>query len=171
MKTFPKIEQLEGHYGIIRTGGDGLPSPQWQATQLSTIRSPYPLRLAWKPAESIFRVRCHRMVRGPLSQAFDGILKHYRQQHGEGALKKIQEDGMDLFGGCYAFGLNGSDQLSLHSYGAAICLNPAGNPKGKRPDKCTMPKEVVEIFQKIGAVWGGDDYLKPDCSRFFFISK
>ena len=58
----------------------------------------------------------------------------------------------------------GTDRLSAHSYGAALDLNPklggywrwAGRPEGDAgPYRNRIPREIVEIFERHGFIWGG----------------
>lgn len=80
---------------------------------------------------------------------------------------------MDLFGGCYNYRrVSGRSQLSVHSWGAAIDLDPVNNPLGKkwRPDSGMMPEQVVAIFRAEGWRWGGD-FTRPDCMHFEAISE
>ena len=61
----------------------------------------------------------------------------------------------------------GTKRLSAHSFGAAIDLNPkladywrwSGGKPGNVPDyKNRMPKEIVDVFERHGFIWGGKWY-------------
>lgn len=86
-------EELAAFYGRFKLGADGLPTPAWEAAQLTTLRSPYPLRTAWDPALSIIGFRCHRLVAASLRDILRNILDRY------GSLAEVRRVGMDLFGG------------------------------------------------------------------------
>jgi hypothetical protein len=76
---------------------------------------------------------------------------------------------MHLTGGVYNFRqISGSARLSLHSYGAAIDLDPAGNPLGRAwlADAGMMPLPVVAIFEAAEWKWGGRFKSRKDCMHF-----
>jgi hypothetical protein len=62
----------------------------------------------------------------------------------------------------------GSDQLSAHSFGIAIDIDPdfsdywrwstAGNSSGLIPYHNRIPRRIVEIFERHGFIWGGKWY-------------
>lgn len=54
--------------------------------------------------------------------------------------------------------------LSMHSWGAAIDINTDTNPLGS--DKTTIPKRVIEIMESVGLYWGGNWKGRPDPMHF-----
>jgi hypothetical protein len=63
-------------------------------------------------------------------------------------------DDLVTFDGCFNIRLKrGGSSSSLHSWGMAVDFNAATNRFGQRP---TMPRVVIECFQKAGFDWGGD---------------
>jgi hypothetical protein len=79
---------------------------------------------------------------------------------------RIEANHLHLFGGSYNFRLmRGSNQLSMHSWGCALDLDPEGNPFGRNRAKCRMPAPVVEAFQAEGFEWGGR-WKRPDAMHF-----
>lgn len=54
---------------------------------------------------------------------------------------------------------NELDQLSLHSWGVAIDINPSSNPAQTITDdsqlRTDMPPEFIEAFENVGFLWGG----------------
>lgn len=88
---------------------------------LVTIDLPYPMRIAWDPKTTVRKLRCHRLVAQQLQDIFAEILQVY-------GLPKIQQLGIDLYGGCFAFrAMRGGTDWSRHSWGVAIDLDPARN--------------------------------------------
>ena len=75
---------------------------------------------------------------------------------------------MHLCGGAFNFRLKrGGNSLSIHSWGAAIDLDPERNALGRRyrAGAGMMPMAVVEIFAAEGWVWGGP-WSRPDAMHF-----
>ena len=89
---------------------------------LTIIQLPYPMRIAWDISHSVTKMQCHELVADSFVLTFEQILQTY-------GLQKIQELGIDLFGGCYNMRLmRGSKKTwSRHSWGIAIDLDPARN--------------------------------------------
>lgn len=117
---------------------------------LVTIELPYPMRLAWDTKTSVRRMSCHRLVANNFKAIFDDLLKHY-------GLKKIQELGIDLFGGCFNFRkMRGGSAWSKHSWAIAIDLDPARNTlkETSKTARFARPeyKPMIDIFYKHGFI-------------------
>ena len=103
--------QLNEKYGVPTIEGAGL----------VTIKLPYPMRLAWDLKTTVTKMRCHNKVADQFTAVFKEILEVY-------GLPKIQELGIDLFGGCFNYRqMRGGNSWSLHSWGIAIDLDPERN--------------------------------------------
>lgn len=88
---------------------------------LVKIDLPYPMRLSWDKNTTIKSMRCHKLVADDLKKIFADILKEY-------GLPKIQELGIDLYGGCFNFRkMRGGSDYSRHSWGVAVDLDPERN--------------------------------------------
>lgn len=117
------------------------------------IASWYPkgIPLAWNPEQAVTRIRCHNMVVGPLIEALDEL-------KGMECLGLIK-----TYGGGWAYReKTGGGELSTHSWGIAIDLNPGTNPYGHHGD---MPWAVVKAFATAGWTWGGA-WAHPDPMHF-----
>jgi hypothetical protein len=117
---------------------------------LVMIQLPYPMRLAWDTSKTVTRMRCHKDAAEPFKRVFDDLLSHY-------GLAEIQRLGIDLFGGCFEFRLmRGGTQLSSHSWGTAIDLDPTRNKlkETKRTARFARPeyKPMIDIFYKHGFI-------------------
>ncbi len=67
------------------------------------------------------------------------------------------------YGGCWNYReIRGGQDLSVHSWGAAIDLMTATNALGEYGD---MPWVVVEAFEFFGFTWGGR-WGRPDFQHF-----
>ena len=96
-------------------------------------------------------IRCNVKVAESLSR----ILEAIANSHSAYVLGK--------YGGCFNFRkMRGGSSLSVHSWGAAIDLDPDSNGNNQAwPTSSTMPLEVMEIFARegwipAGAFWGRD---------------
>ena len=82
---------------------------------------PYTMRLAWERGVTVSRITCHELVAPSLGRVLRAILAAYGEA-------KIRELGLDLFGGCLNVRrMRGGTSWSIHSWGAAIDLDPDRN--------------------------------------------
>ena len=124
--------------------------PNQNGTYLVSIKLPYPMRLAWDKETKVTTMRCHKLVADKFIAVFNELLSTY-------GLKKIQELGIDLFGGCFNFrAMRGGSDYSRHSWGIAIDLDPERNTlkETDRTARFARPeyKEMIDIFYKHGFV-------------------
>ena len=124
----------------------GLPEPT--PKYLTMITLPYPMRLAWDKNTKVTKMRCHKLVANDFIGVFNDLLKHY-------GLEKIQELGIDLFGGCFNFrAMRGGSDYSRHSWAIAIDLDPERNQlkETSRTARFARPEyqPMIDIFYKHG---------------------
>lgn len=124
--------------------------PNQNGTYLVSIKLPYPMRLAWDKNTKVNTIRCHKLVAQNFTNVFNDLLNHY-------GLAKIQELGIDLFGGCFAFrAMRGGSDYSRHSWGIAIDLHPEANGLKTPYSKALFSKpeyeELHRIFEKHGFI-------------------
>ena len=124
--------------------------PNQNGTYLVSIKLPYPMRLAWDKNTKVNTMRCHKLVAQNFTNVFNDLLNHY-------GLAKIQELGIDLFGGCFNFrAMRGGSDYSRHSWGIAIDLDPERNqlktPYLKSNFSKQEYKKLHEIFEKHGFI-------------------
>ena len=124
--------------------------PNQNGTYLVSIKLPYPMRLAWDLNTKVTTMRCHKLVAENFTNVFNELLEVY-------GLAKIQELGIDLFGGCFNFrAMRGGSDYSRHSWAIAIDLDPVRNQlketsataRFSRPEYDLM----IDIFYKHGFV-------------------
>lgn len=127
-------------------GDDGILQPperaEWES-RLVMVPLPRPLPLAWAPLQKATRIRCHQAVTDVFCSVFrtldsdDELWRHVK-----------------TYGGCYEFRTKrrAGDELSTHSWGIAIDLNPGTNRMGTEGD---MHPSIVQVFEAHGFVWGG----------------
>ena len=133
-----KTEEIIKKYGEPNQGG----------IYLTSIKLPYPMKLAWDKSTKVTTIRCHKLVADNFSSVFNEILEVY-------GLAKIQELGIDLFGGCFNFrSMRGGSDYSRHSWGIAIDLDPERNQlkETSRTARFARPEydKLHEIFEKYG---------------------
>ena len=124
--------------------------PNQNGTYLTSIKLPYPMRLAWDKNTKVNTMRCHKMVADKFLAVFNDLLKHY-------GYEKIVELGIDLFGGCFNFrAMRGGTDYSKHSWGIAIDLDPERNKlkETSRTARFARPeyKPMIDIFYKHGFI-------------------
>ena len=124
--------------------------PNQSGTYLVNIKLPYPMRLAWAKDTKVTTMRCHKLVADKFIAVFNELLSTY-------GLKRIQELGIDLFGGCFNFrAMRGGSDYSRHSWGIAIDLDPERNQlkETSKTARFARPEydKLHEIFEKHGFV-------------------
>lgn len=115
---------------------------------LVQIDLPYPMKLAWDKTVSVTHLKCHKLEADRLKQIFVEILLTYK-------IEKIQELGIDLFGGCFNYRMsrNGAG-LSRHSWGTAVDLDPERNQlhESRKTARFARPEyaDMIAIFEENG---------------------
>lgn len=162
---YPRYNELDYFYGNPRSPSDPKTADKkWIEKSLVYIVPPYPLYTSWD-GKSIGRLRVHKRCYKDMLAALQEIAKSIPELD----RKRFQ---LDRCGGTYEHRpVRGYDwnKLSVHAYGAAIDLAPGLNKLGQKYDinKRMMPKEVIDIFLKNGAEWGGI-WQRPDAQHFQF---
>ena len=126
------------------------------STNFVTIQLPYPMRIAWDTKVTVSKMQCHAKAAGPFLQVFNDLQAHY-------GLEKLQELGIDLFGGCVNVRLQRGSKTkwSRHSWGIAIDLDPARNnlKETAKTARFARPeyKPMIDIFYKNGFIGYGPE--------------
>ena len=134
-------QQAIKKYGVPNITGAGY---------LESMTLPFPMRLAWDKTKTINKIYCHKDIKAKLYNALSEILHTY-------GLKKIQELGIDLYGGCFNYRkMRNGNSWSKHSWGLAIDLDPERNqlktPYLKSNFSKQEYKKLHEIFEKHGFI-------------------
>ncbi len=124
--------------------------PNTEGTYLTQIALPYPMRIAWDKKTSVTKMSCHKDIAQALENVFAEILEVY-------GLAKIQELGIDLFGGCFNFRKKrGGSSYSVHAWGLAIDLDPERNLLKETSETARFARpeyeKMIDIFYKHGFV-------------------
>lgn len=131
-------------------------SPSFQATEITKITIPFPLRLSWDPGVTVHRLQAHRLV----------------APHLRAALGAIREEGLFTLLTHYGGGFNvrskrGGSELSVHSWGIAFDFNPEGNALGDSTP--ALDPRIVTVMEWHGFYWGGR-FSRPDGMHFQFAT-
>lgn len=164
MTQWPLQSQMKKFYGNPDVNADGVADRVWEDVNIVRFAPPYKMYLAWAPGTAVKKIAINKLCFDALEQALTKIKELYPT---EGDRAYV---GVDQYGGAYNFRtMRGSTNLSTHAFGAAIDLDPVRNPLGKvwRSSQAMMPKDVVRIFNDVGAVWGGS-WSRPDAQHFQF---
>lgn len=119
------------------------------ASNLTTIPLPFPMRLAWDKHVTVTKIQCHKLIATNLLHTFEDILRHY-------GLAEIQRLGIDLYGGCVNVRLmrGSKTKWSRHSWGIAIDLDPERNQLHESAKTARFArleyKPMLEAFYKNG---------------------
>lgn len=125
-------------------------------SNFTTISLPYPMRIAWDTKTVVNKMQCHSLAATAFYAVFKDLLATY-------GLPKIQELGIDLFGGCVNVRVQRGSKTkwSRHAWGIAIDLDPARNPlkSTKVNAQFAKPeyKAMIDIFYKHGFIGYGPE--------------
>lgn len=104
---------------------------------------PYKLKLAWAPSTTLRKITCNERVAKSLYTILENTLKTY----GEKEVVKLR---LDIFGGCLNVRkMRGGSAWSIHSWGAAIDLDPDNNQLKWGKDRASFAKPVYNDFWQI----------------------
>lgn len=107
------------------------------------IELPYKLKLAWASSTTLTKITCHQKVAKSTYTIFENTLKTY----GEKDIVKLK---LDMFGGMLNVRkMRGGSAWSIHSWGAAIDLDPDNNQLKWGSDKATFAKKEYDSFWQI----------------------
>lgn len=124
-------------------------NPKWAANNVVHVKPVYPMRYSWGPP--VEELRFHKKVAQLFLEGFREVQKLY------GTQADIEAHRLHLTGGDLMVRLmRGSNHLwSVHSWGAAIDLDPQHNPFPAKWRPGFLPKEAAACFEKQGLVWRG----------------
>lgn len=141
------VKSVFGEF-MVRRDGDRLTiDPGWFDENIVTEDLPI-----------VGSVTCHRSIMPLLRTALQHLVD-------DGSAGIVDSDG---FQGCWnPRTIAGSDMLSRHSWGAAIDINHADNPRGHAS---VIDQRLIDEFTALGFTWGGD-WLVPDPAHFEWVGR
>ena len=156
--------ELAKFFGNIEVDSEGMPTQKWLDDHLALVKCPWTLVLSWDHSKTASGIKCNKLVAASLAAVLDEIWVRHQKN-----ASLIAQSRLHLYGGCFEFrrkrGLAG---LSMHSYGAAIDLDPEGNPLGAtwQPGTGMMSDIAIAVFKEAGWKWGGDFKGRKDPMHF-----
>lgn len=137
-------------YGNPRGPGGVRMSAKWEAANILYVKAPFRMTYAGKPVTRGFRI--HKHCAPSMARVLDNLW-----DAADGRQADLDHWGVSIFGGCTEFRLmRGGSTLSIHSYGAAIDLDPANNGLGDRTPRFAQFPQVLAAFAAERWRWGGD---------------
>ena len=110
---------------------------------MTQLELPYPMKLAWDTGVIVKKISCNQKV----AKSLYSILENTKKLYGE---KQISLLKLDVFGGCLNVRkMRGGSAWSIHSWGAAIDLDPNNNQLRWNKDKASFGKKKYEEFWNI----------------------
>ncbi|MGC4008861.1 MAG: M15 family metallopeptidase [Pseudomonas sp.] len=157
--TQAEVLSNKSPYGDPRSKDRLRMSPGWEAKNIIYITPPFRMTYA---GEVVKRIRVHKFCAASLGRVFDDLLAAAKAKDTANPQKVLDHWGVSIFGGCVMYRLmRGSNRPSIHSYGAAIDLDPARNGLGDTTPRFAQFPEVLAAFAKEGWMWGGK-WSRPD---------
>jgi hypothetical protein len=136
-------------YGDPRGKNRTQMSPAWERANIVIIKPVFKMTYAGAP---VSRIRVHKHCAQSLLRVLGNL-----KDAAKGKQKTLDHWGVSIFGGVVAYRLmRGGNRLSIHSYGAAIDLDPARNGMYDRTPRFAEFPEVLKAFADEGWRWGGD---------------
>ena len=110
---------------------------------MTKLEVPYKLKLAWETDTTLTKISCNQKVAKSLYTIFENTLKTYGE-------KEVIRLKLDMFGGCVNVRkMRGGSSWSIHSWGAAVDLNPDNNQLKWNKPRATFSKAEYNDFWKI----------------------
>jgi len=112
-------------------------------TNQTTLQLPYEMVLAWDLDSKVSKITCHEKVHDSLQRIFKNTLDHY-------GIDTVKELRLNRFGGCLNVRkMRGGSSWSIHSWGAAVDIDPDRNQLKWGKDKAFLARPEYEPFWKI----------------------
>ncbi len=142
------VRDLDDFFGDPH-GANGHASAEWIAANVVPLVPPYDMKFSWGP--KVGHLLFHKKCRDAFGEALLEIKKLY------GSQADIEAHRMHLTGGSFMYRLmrGSSTKMSIHSWAAAIDIDPQHNPFPARWRPGFIPAEAAACFQKCSLIWRG----------------
>lgn len=109
---------------------------------MTQLELPYQMKLAWETGTIVKKISCHEKCAKSIYTIFENTQKIYG--------KDISKLRLDLFGGCVNVRrMRGGSAWSIHSWGAAVDIDPDNNQLKWGSDRASFAKPVYNDYWKI----------------------
>lgn len=143
------VPALNAFYGDPR--GAGTVSRKWEASNIVAWSPPYPMFYSDGNHTPLPHIRIHKKC----LQTFNGAFTEVFVIMGHDKIKQLR---LDVTGGAFNYRLErGGSRLSVHSWGAAIDMDPGHNPFPHKwvADHGFIDPQFASILQNHGFCWRG----------------
>jgi hypothetical protein len=152
MTVWPQedVAALNAFYGDPR-GPNGQPCAAWESANLALWAPPYPLFYSDGKMTPMLHLRVHKRALATFNAAFADVLAQLDHDY-------IAAHRLNVTGGTYCYRLErGGSRLSVHSWGAAIDMDPGHNPfpAAWSGAKGMIDAKFAAILQAHGFCWRG----------------
>lgn len=139
MNNWPK----QGYTSMTEYYGNITNENAFRDAHITRIDLPYEMYLEWEPSQKVRKMACNKRCAESLHTIFEKTLKTY-------GLNDIKTLKLDSFGGCLNIRpMRGGKAWSIHSWGAAVDLDPDRNRLRWGRDRAAFAKKEYEAFWKI----------------------
>jgi hypothetical protein len=146
--TWPLQSELDAFYGNPRGKNLDQPDTQWVTENIVRVLPPFPMTYAGRPARTI---SIHKKCAESLSRVLFAVWDYSGRKQGI-----LDQWGASVYGGGFNYRLmRGGTRLSVHSWGAAIDLDPERNGFHDTTPNFANHPAVVKAFEDEGWTWGG----------------
>jgi hypothetical protein len=177
-----KNQRLNSIFGVPYNPNMTL-NPSWEKENIVSIELPFAMYLAWSLDTQVTHIRVHKLAAPYFKRAFAAVwakaryltkqewgFDHTTEFYDEKTIEFLHSAHLDLFGGSFTFrAMRGSNQISNHSYGIAIDIDPGHHVMGNK--QATFPDWYIGCWTGAGFNWGGKWSGKNRDSMHFEIVK
>ena len=109
----------------------------------------YPMILAWDKRVTVNRFQCHKKVADRVWELFNRIDAFY-------GAEEIEMLRLNVWGGCFNYrNQRGGDELSTHSWGIALDIDPFHNRLHWGSDRASLAQPAYKKFWELVESCGG----------------
>jgi|GEM_PF-818174 len=130
--------------------------PECRSVPLKRLALPYPMKIAWDLGTEIDGFYIHKKVHDSAARVFEKVYAEYGDE-------KIEELGLNLFGGCKACRkIRGGTAWSMHAWSIAIDFDPARNKLSWNNTRARLAKPDAVKFWEL---WEAEGWVSLGRAR------
>lgn len=152
-------QSLIDKYGNPSTP-EGKLDRDWYKANIKLFVLPFTMIASWAPYDPVRRIEAHKLAGDKIVSALSRVASYK-------GLDYLKEHKLDRWGGCFNFRpIRGGTELSMHSLGIAVDINPDIGRLGSKEDAAAYPRFIIDAFKSEGFTWGGEGWTRPDAMHF-----